>query len=391
MGRARSWTKAEYEQLAEEWGRYSIPVIARHLNRTCNGIRIKAQRLGLGAFLDSSQYVTLNVLFNAIGIRDGYTYTLEIFKKAGLKIHMQQVESTSFQMIDIDEFWKWAEGNKGLIDFSRFEKGTLGREPDWCDKKRQEDYIRSQNIKPHNSQWSIAEDKELLRLLRAYKYTYREISMMLHRSEGAIQRRVLDLGIKERPIKADNHDLWTDEQLYTVGEMIKDGSNYENMSLVIGKSAKAIRGKVYSVYLSENLDKVRKILGNGDFGDNRPQRLLKQRGLMSLEEKGEVKQALGTLAGILAYQIRKQFNDQDNWQRHLCGNWDEVKGCTAGETDCDTCSSFVRIRPQYCARCGKTFYERQENRMCQGCRVQRKKLGYKKYLRNQSKPHGSLF
>ena len=127
-----------------------------------------------------------------------------------------------------------------------------------------------------------------------------------------------DLKIKERPLKADNHVVWTDEELQTVCNMIKAGSNYENMSRAIGKSSKAIRSKVFTVYLTENLNRVRNLIGDGEWGENRPERCLKQKHLMTLEEKTEVKEQVSILAGLLAYKIRKHFEDQDNWQRNLC-------------------------------------------------------------------------
>lgn len=227
--------------------------------------------------------------------------------------------------------------------------------------------------------------------MKEHKYTYPEISLRLRRSEGAIQRRVLDLDIKERPVKADNHNLWTVQQLETLCDMIKRGSNYESISLEIQKSTKAIRGKVFTCYLSENLNKVRKIIDGGNWGDNRPSRAIRQRNLMSIEEKTETSNLLSALSGILSSRIRKHFEDSDNWQRHLCRHWDPIKGCESNETDCDSCSSFERIRAQHCARCGATFYERQENRMCLKCRKVKQKIGYKKYLRKQNKHSGSLF
>ena len=54
--------------------------------------------------------------------------------------------------------------------------------------------------------------------------------------------------------------------------------------------------------------------------------------------------------------------------------------------NCAECTSFVRIKPQYCARCGGTFYERQENRFCKTCRVAKKKTAQRKWAReNRSK------
>lgn len=390
MGAARNWTQAEYAQLAEEWGQYSIPTLAKRMNRSETAIKIKASRLGLGAHRSASEFISFNELIKIIGMSRGtngsnYSWSYQKLKEAGLKIHLHKVQNNSFRMVDIAEFWKFAEKNRHLFDFSRLEENALGKEPAWVKVKRTEDYKRTFAVKPHNFKWTEAEDKELLRLLRAYRYTYPEIAAKLRRSEGAIQRRVNDLGIKERPLKADNHTPWTDKQLQTLGRMMKAGSNYETMSGAIGKSTKAIRGKVFTVYLTENLDKACKLMGDGEFGDNRPERKLSQKLLMTMEEKAEVKESMSKLVGLLTYQIRKHFDDQDNWQRNLCQHWDNVKGCTAGGVNCDDCADFLRIRPQYCGRCGATFYERKENRICERCRTARKKSAARKYLMLQQR------
>lgn len=285
MGKGKNWTREEEEQLAEEWGMYSADTIAKRHGRTRDAVIVRVARLGLGAHLENSSKISFNILLKELGYSGGYEERLKRFEAAGLKIHMQRVKDCSFRMVDIDEFWEFAENNKHLIDFSRLDENALGAEPTWVKVKRTEDFKRKCTVKPHNAKWTETEDKELLRLLRTYRYTYPEIAERLHRSEGAIQRRINDLGIKERPIKADNHTLWTEEQLQTLCQMIKAGSNYESMSRAIGKSAKAIRGKVFTVYLTENLAKVSKMLGNGKWGDNRPERCIGQRLLMSIEEK----------------------------------------------------------------------------------------------------------
>lgn len=376
----KTWTPAEIDLLQNEWGIYSVDKIAEHLGRSRNAILVKVARLGLGAHLASSDMISINVLFKALGLTGGYSGTLKKMRNAGLKIHLQKVKDCHFRMVYIDEFWEFSEKNRYLIDFSRLEENALGAEPAWVKEKRAEDFKRARQVKPHNAKWSEQEDRELLRLLRTYRYTYFEISERLHRSEGAIQRRVCDLGIKERPIKAENHNLWTEDQIETLTKMIKSGSSYENMRFAIGKSAKAIRGKVFTVYTTENLAKVRGFIGDGRFGDNRPDRKIGQRNCLTVEEKEQVKQSMSTFAYCLTAKIRKHFDDQDNWQRFLCRWYDKVKGCEAGETNCDSCTSFERIRPQYCARCGATFYERAQNRFCERCRIQRKKQHYRKYL-----------
>lgn len=381
MSRGKTWTQMHLELLAEQWGMYSIPTIAKNLNRSEAAIMIKAHKLNLGAHLANSTMISLNTLLAELGWTGCYTERTKRLKAAGLKIHKQRVRECSFLMVDLDEFWEFADKNRYLFDFSRLEENALGAEPEWVKAKRTEDYKRTLIVKPHNTPWTESEDSRLVSLVQKYQYTYAEIAAKLHRSEGAIQRRLCDLGIKDRPLKADNHTLWTEEQFQTLGRMIKDGSSYENMSLVIGKSSKSIRGKVYTMYLTENLNKARKIMGDGQWGDNRPDRTLKQRNLMTIEEKEQVKETLSRLAGVLASQVRKHFEDQDNWQRNICQHWDKVKGCTVGGLNCDDCHDFLRIRPQYCVRCGATFFERHENRMCERCRQQRKKAAARKYMR----------
>lgn len=388
MGQARNWTREEYNLLAEWWGQYSIPTIAKRMNRSEDAIRIKASRMGLGAHVAASDLISFNVLIQELGISkngSSYSFTYKKLTAAGLPIHTHRVQSNSFRMVNIEEFWTFAEKNRRLFDFSRLEENVLGEEPAWVKVKRTEDFKRTFMVKPKNVHWTEAEERELLRLLRQYKYTYPEIAAKLNRSEGSIQRRIQDLGYKERPIKADNHVQWTDEQLQALGRMMKDGCSYETMSAALGKSAKAIRGKVFTVYLTENLDKACALMGDGEFGDNRPERTVKQRLLMTVEEKNAVKDAMSRLAGLLTTKIRKHFDDQDNWQRNLCQHWDAVKGCTAGGVNCDDCADFLRIRPQYCGRCGATFFERKENRICERCRTARKKSAARKYLWAQAR------
>lgn len=73
------------------------------------------------------------------------------------------------------------------------------------------------------------------------------------------------------------------------------------------------------------------------------------------------------------------------WQRTTCLHWDDLKHCTAGCTDCDSCAEYKKIPPQYCARCGATFYERKENTFCLQCRFDRKKQEQRHWCRVNAK------
>lgn len=381
MGAARCWTPKEIEYLKENWGNKSVDKISKRLGRSSNAICIKIQRLGLGSFFDNNyKYITKNQLLKSLGSNSGYGYiNISWVKNRGLKTHKVKIKNGTYDMIDIEEFWEFAYENMNFLDFSKFEKYALGPEPDWVEQKRQRD-IRKK-IHFVKTPWTRQEDERLEFLLSKKKYNYRELSLKLSRTEGAIQRRICDLKLEIRPIKADNHTKWTEDEYFTLGELIKQGCNYEEMSEILGKSAKAIRGRVYNSYLTESLDKVRQIISNGQFGDNLPPKQLKHKNLLSKEERDDVKELLSDLIACLMYKSNSLKAYDEFFQKDVCVHWDKYKGCMAGEYNCDECCSFQRIKPQFCKRCGKDFIERKEQLYCKECRDARRKQGYKKYLR----------
>lgn len=369
----------EKQYLADNWGSVSVGTLAKNLNRSENGIRVMVNRLHLGAFLESGDYVTWNQLLNAIGCSGGSGYKMKSWvRNRGFPIHTRRVSSNSFKVVYIDEFWEWAKKNLDLLDFSKFEENVLGEEPAWVKKKRRRDIERA--TKYIITPWTAAEDAKLTYLLQKQKYTYDELSKMLRRTNGAIQKRICDLGIKDRPIKADNHIKWNWDELVLLGEMIKAGYDYETMSERLVKSSKSLRGRVYAMYLTENLDKAREIIGSGKWGDNRPERKIKQWNVMNTEERTEARDLLIRLAAVLHYEFREQLN-QTEWGeffiKDMCQNFSAECLQTTG---CDECENFARIEPQACKMCGRTFYERKVNNYCQTCRNMRKR----QYLRKRA-------
>lgn len=372
----KNWTKEECYYLEEKWGTNSIETIANELGRTKGAVIQKASKLGLGAYLENGEYITFNQLVVALGITGGTGYmSISWIKNKKFPIKYKTVRECKFKVVYLNDFWKWADKNRTMIDWSKVEKNILGAEPEWVELQRKADYFRSNKVK--TTPWTQGEDENLESLLKLFKYNYRELSEILRRSEGAIQRRILDLNLKERPLKADNHIKWEKEEFNLLAEMIKKGFSYELMSDKLKKSAKAIRGKIYTMYLTENLDKVAAMLGNGNWGEGRPDIPITHR-LLNAKEKKQVKTDMTHFVGILKGIICSHYNDNDYWQRELCMNWNN--GCTAGELNCDSCTSFIRIQPQYCRRCGATIINRKKVDMCDRCKIQRKKQYQHKYM-----------
>ena len=370
MGRQKNWSAAEKEYLQEVWGMTSIGTIMKNLNRSRNAINVMARRLELGPFLEAGDYVTFHQLLLTLGVSgDGYKLRSWV-KNRGFPIHSKRVGTHSFKVVYLDEFWIWAEKNKDLLDFSKFEENSLGAEPSWVPEKRRHDFKRNQ--KYIKTPWTPAEDKKLQYLVSRQQYTYDDLSKMLRRTNGAIQRRLCDLGIRDRPIKADNHIKWTDEELKLLGKLIKYGYGYDLIAEQIGKSSKALRGRVYAMYLTENLDKVRAIMGDGEFGDNRPERQIKQYNVMNTEERIQIRELMTRFTGILHREFKEKLQDTDfgqYFQKDMCQNFSAECLQSAG---CDECLNYKKIQPQACKMCGITFYERKENTFCSKCRNMRK-------------------
>lgn len=263
MGRGRGWTEDEIEVLRESWGNISVPAIAKKLVRSEYAVYNKVYRLGLGTFFENNGKgrITFNELVKALGLTGGSGYLkISWVQKRGLPLHKQIRCRQAFYMVDVEEFWKWAEKNQSHLDFSRFKRLDLGPEPDWVDAKRNRDKAKLTQYKPKNTVWTQDEDDRLLYYLKQQKYSYVDISKMLGRTVGAVTRRCSTLGYKERPLRESPHSPWSAEQQELLIKLILSGANYIEMQEQIGKSSKAIQGKVYRDYGTEKLDVARERL-----------------------------------------------------------------------------------------------------------------------------------
>jgi hypothetical protein len=384
MGKKPNWTEEERAYLRNSWGTVSAIGIAKHLNRSLNGVKNMAAKLKLGPASLSGDYITLNQLLIAVkGNNSGGNYILESWcKKRGLPFHYKRIVRDKVRVVYLDEFWEWAEKNRSFIDFSKFEPLSLGAEPDWVAEQRKKDFKAFANQR--KDPWTPEEDSRLIMLLRQHKYGYAEMSEMLRRSTGAILRRCKDLGLKERPIREETrgaNSQWTEDCYKILVDGIKHGDSYGAIARRIGRSEKAVRGKVYTVYFTEDADKVRAMIGDGEWGDNQPVPTVRQAVHLN-GWKVEVRESLERLAGVIQrITLEAKQGDYDYFfQRKVCMKWDDLGGfCAAGGTDCDYCPEFVRVRPQYCARCGGTFYEKEETRICSACVAARNRSTRKKY------------
>lgn len=240
----KRWSSQEKEYLESYWGVISLKGIATNLNRSVETVKKKAQQIGLSDPKFSFEGITLHQLSKYLNM--SYSAITGWVKKHEFPAKKKLFGCKSrIWVVKIEDFWDWAEKHKQFIDFNRFEKNSLGPEPDWTKAKRNADEIKVRKVKKSLKQpWTSDDDNILKGMLNAYKYTYPEISQRLGRSEAAIKRRVWELGIKARPLRFNNHIKYTEEEIKSIICMIENGHCLEDIASRINKSAQGVRGKL---------------------------------------------------------------------------------------------------------------------------------------------------
>ena len=235
----KNWTYSEECFLHENWGELNIKTIAKRLNRSIEAVKLKAQRLKLKAWAPSHECITLNQFHILMFGRCLESYTFAIWKREGLPIKKVKKINKTYLMIDFEQFIEWYKNHLTVIDISRTKDGDFGVEPDWLKEKRKADKMAAAY---RMRSWTKQEDERLKTLLKTYRYGYREISIMLKRTEGSLKRRMNDLKIMERPLRADNHNPWKGSEIEKVRSLHLKGYKSVVIAEFVNRSALAING-----------------------------------------------------------------------------------------------------------------------------------------------------
>lgn len=243
MDKYRIWSEDELAYLEKYWGKKSIPVIAKNLNRGENAVREKATSIGLGSHLHYRKEITLNQLVYSLGFRKSQSWQYWKIIKNGCPVIQKASIKRKYRLVDIKKFWVWAEKNKHILSFAKFKKGALGPEPEWVDVKRKADMLNPTK-KSHGRQWTKNDDSLLISKLKSNKYTYRKLAQEFNRTESAIKRHIYDLKIPYRPIPLDNCCKWTKEENEKLIELYNKGYDSHAISIVLNKSQLSISDRI---------------------------------------------------------------------------------------------------------------------------------------------------
>ncbi len=185
----KKWTHEEVEYLKESWGTVSVKTIAKNLNRPISSIENKAHMLSLGPTKDAAGNLTLSELARAVGVSP--PTVKKWVEKYGLRHSLKATRiKRKFYQINIEDFWTWLEQNQDKVHTHFFEKGILGKEPDWMKEKRKKD----STVPPKNKHWKSEEDDFLRKLLQS-QLTYKQISNIMGKSVKSIRNRIRRISI----------------------------------------------------------------------------------------------------------------------------------------------------------------------------------------------------
>lgn len=243
----RKWTEEEVVYLEERWGVVSIDVIAKKLNRTVGSVRKKAYYLKLGKWIDNIQYIKFKDLIIALGYsRSGYGYLKKKLKDLDFPILVKKVSKMKIEVVDVEEFWKWAEKNKNELNFANFNDGVLGKEPSWVKEKRKADQINPAKVNV-KKKWTKEEDNLLIAKVKSNNYTYKMISEDLFRTESAIKRRLIDLNVPYRPIP-EGWKSWSEEDEKKAIILRKKGYDCFAIGRILGRTQMSVDDKLRSYF-----------------------------------------------------------------------------------------------------------------------------------------------
>lgn len=253
----RNWSYEEIEYLEDKWGQLSIKRIANHLGRSVQAVRLKAGKLGLGDNRLHVDGITLSQL--SVELKTHYGILREWVREHDFPAKPKVLaESRPCLVVRYQDFWKWADTHRHIVNLARLEPNALGAEPEWAKEKREMD--KQAFEKKFKRPWTKAEDMKLKALVSAHRFDYPQVAKELKRTESAIKRRLYDLGIKAQPVRRERHVKYTEDEVKLLVEMYHQGYGYNTMAERLGKSALGIRGKLERMgYKFRRMEAVRKV------------------------------------------------------------------------------------------------------------------------------------
>ena len=241
MGKSRKWTQEEIEYLEDKYGTVKIETISKKLNRSVSAIANKVSRMNLGRWYTLQDGVTMGELSKATTITHG---TLRNWTEHyEMPFRKKSIRQSDFYIINLDDFWKWAETHKQMVEWDKIERLAIGPEPHWVNEARKAKVI-DKDLSAKKIPWTSSDDEKLKWMLKQYKFTYPEISKELNRTHGAIKRRMSDLNLKMRPIPMPKKKVYSEEEVQEILNLYNAGYGFKFIAREFDRSEAGVRSKI---------------------------------------------------------------------------------------------------------------------------------------------------
>lgn len=122
----KKWSKDEEDYLIRFYNKRGIDFIANKFKRSISSVKYKAYRLGLYQY---DEYISLKELSRCFNSDVSVVNRWKNKFKMPCKV-LKRGKGICYK-VDIEDFWKWAENNKDIIPWNKYESMSLLPQPDF--------------------------------------------------------------------------------------------------------------------------------------------------------------------------------------------------------------------------------------------------------------------
>jgi DNA-directed RNA polymerase specialized sigma24 family protein len=187
----RKWTAEEEELLLKNYGEIPVYKIEKKLGR--KRIMRKIEKENLGYVTEYQGAITAHKLAKTLNV-DAHTVLNWIRTKELPHTKKILKYKKEYLLINIPDFWLWAEQNKQYVPFHKIERHALIPEPKWLEEEIKKCILNTP--RRQRKSWSNEEDSQLLYLKYRLQLSNKEIAGRLHRTTIAVERRLNKLNEK---------------------------------------------------------------------------------------------------------------------------------------------------------------------------------------------------
>lgn len=122
----REWTEWEVKYLEKKYVGQPVERTARKLNRSINSVKRKAAKLDLNHY---TNFLSAKVVAKCFNVDT--KVVIRWIDKFDLPCKKVVCSNQTRYLIEGSKFWKWAENNKDIINWSKYERMSILPEPKW--------------------------------------------------------------------------------------------------------------------------------------------------------------------------------------------------------------------------------------------------------------------